>query len=65
MDVVISVGDVDVYRQQIVCYACKFSVCLDSGDCEPTSLERPGMGGHEFNSGSFTCDWRRANATVH
>jgi WD40 repeat protein len=27
--------------------------------------ERPGMGGHELNSGSFTRDWRRANATVH
>jgi hypothetical protein len=27
--------------------------------------ERPGMGSHELNSGSFTRDWRRANATVH
>jgi hypothetical protein len=27
--------------------------------------ERPGMGGHELNSGSFTRDWRRANATVY
>jgi hypothetical protein len=37
------------------------SVCTQS---VRSPVERPGMGGHELNPGSFTRDWRRANVTV-